>query len=121
VLPLILAFAVLLGFSGSADAAVPMCSSDGRSIAAPPIMVPGRNLVLEAPRSCPPPTGTPLVRALPQDPGSQPPVPLENPLRVVPVFGTAPPRPCSGRTLIEVTARPPGSAATTGVYRPPRA
>jgi hypothetical protein len=121
VLPLIFAFATLFGFSRSADAAVPMCSSDGRSIAAPPIMVPGRNLVLEAPRPCPPPPGSLLVRALPNDPGGQPTVPLESPLRVVPVFASAPPRPHAGRTLIEYTARPAGSPATDGIYRPPRA
>lgn len=121
VLPLIFAFATLLGFSRSAHAAVPMCSSDGRSIAAPPIMVPGRHLVLEAPRPCAPTGGTLLVRSLPPDPGGQPTVPLESPLRVMPVFASAPPRPYAGRTLIEVTERPAGSPATDGIYRPPRA
>jgi hypothetical protein len=120
VLPLIFAFATLLGLSRSAHAAVPMCSSDGRSIAAPPIMVPGRNLVLEAPPTCPPTSGTLLVRALPNDPGGQPTIPLESPLRVIPVFARALPRPHAGRMLIEFTTLPAGSPATDGIYRPPR-
>lgn len=120
VLPLIFAFATLLAFSRTAHAAVPMCSSDGRSVAAPPIMVPGRGLVLDTPRSCPRPSGTPLMRALPHDPGGQPTVPLESPLRVVPVFASALPRPYAGRTPIEIAARPLGSPTTDDIYRPPR-
>ena len=121
ILPLLVACATLLAFSRSAHAAVPMCSNDGRSIAAPPIMVPGRGLVLEAPRPCPQPAEGLLLRSLPNDPGGQPTVPVESPLRVVPVFASALPRPYAGRLLIEVTGRPRRSPATDAIYRPPRA
>ncbi len=44
--------ATLLG--APAHAAVPMCSNDGRSIAAPPIILPWHERTLEAPKPCAP-------------------------------------------------------------------
>src|SRR6187402_1068328 len=41
-----------LAFGTRANAAVPMCSEDGRSIAAPPIMRPKSGLVLESRGDC---------------------------------------------------------------------
>src|SRR5262245_17052612 len=43
---------VLLTVGSHARAAVPMCSEDGRSVAAPPIMRPGQVRVLESQGDC---------------------------------------------------------------------
>src|SRR5688572_9083647 len=82
VLLVLAAALVTLLSTSSARAAVPMCSEDGRTIAAPPIMAPNRGLVLDAPRPCPP-QGSVLVRSVPSDPGGQPTPPSDGPIRAV--------------------------------------
>lgn len=51
-LPMVIAAMVLLA-ARSASAAVPMCSEDGRSVAAPPIAMPVKDRVLKYDAPCP--------------------------------------------------------------------
>lgn len=50
-LPIVIAAMVLLG-ARTASAAVPMCSEDGRSLAAPPILMPSKDRVLKHDAPC---------------------------------------------------------------------
>jgi hypothetical protein len=114
---LVLLFAVLA--APNARASVPMCSGDGRSIVAPPIMGPNRGLVLEAPRPCPKPDTT-LTRAVPRDPGGQPTPPSDGPLRAVPVSAEDLPRLYLERRSGDHAARSTGLELGRSIERPPR-
>jgi hypothetical protein len=106
--------------SAEAGAAVPMCSEDGRTVAAPPIGWAGRGLVLEAPPPCP--KASPLAtRSLPSEPGAPLATPLPSPLRAVPVAFTGVATPASVRLAVttETPALPAGAGRT--IDRPPRA
>jgi hypothetical protein len=115
---LIVLFAVLL--AAEARAAVPMCSEDGRTIAAPPSGTAVRGLVLEAALPCPKPS--PLAtRSLPAEPGAPLAAPVSSPLRAVPVSFDGVATQASKR-LAFVTDAPvlPAGAGRT-IDRPPRA
>ena len=105
----------------AARAAVPMCSEDGRTVAAPPIILPWRQIPLDAPKQCQQPEN-PLLRAMPDRqqnaPSSQPsPAPLRAmPARLVDV---APP--ASVREPIDTASCPPSFHLVACIYRPPRA
>jgi hypothetical protein len=97
-----------------------MCSEDGRSIIAPPIMAPNRGLVLEVPRPCPQPVSV-LERSMPRDPGGQP-IPLrEGPIRAVPLVPGDLPRPYLGRRATDQAASSTGLELCSSIERPPRA
>lgn len=51
-LPVVIATMVLLA-ARTASAAVPMCSEDGRTVAAPPILMPSKDRVLKHDAACP--------------------------------------------------------------------
>ena len=114
-------FAALLTLlaSANAHAAVPMCSEDGRTVAAPPIMAPNRGLVLEAPRPCPP-QNVVLIRSMPRDPGGQPTPPSDGPIRVLPVTPADLPLPYAGRRASDHDAKVNGLELVQGIERPPR-
>jgi hypothetical protein len=114
---LVLVFGVLA--APSARAAVPMCSDDGRSIVAPPIMAPNRGRVLEAPRPCPKPESV-LVRANPPDPGGQPTPPSDAPIRAVPVTASDLPRPYLKLSGTADAQRSTGLELARSFERPPR-
>jgi hypothetical protein len=115
---LVVLAAVLLG--AEAHAAVPMCSEDGRSIAAPPIGTAVRGLVLEA--SVPCAKASPLAtRSLPAEPGAPVTTPAPSPLRAVPVsfIGVA----CAASELLALATDAPVLPLGIGrtIERPPRA
>jgi hypothetical protein len=110
--------ALLVG--AEARAAVPMCSQDGRTIAAPPIGWAARGLVLEAPPPCP--KASPLAtRSLPSEPSAPGATDAPCVLRVVPVGFTGVAAPASARLAVEteILALPRGAVRT--IDRPPRA
>jgi hypothetical protein len=110
--------AVLAG--AEAHAAVPMCSEDGRTIAAPPTGTAVRGLVLEATAPCPKPS--PLAsRSLPAEPSAPVAITAPGPLRAVPVSFGGVARAASERLAIttETPVLPAGTART--IDRPPRA
>jgi hypothetical protein len=109
----------VLATSNAEAAVVPMCSEDGRSIVAPPITVPSRGLVLEAPRPCPQPDSL-LVGSLPRDPGGQPTPPSEGPLRVVPLGPVDLPLPYVGRRSSSDASMSTGLELIGSIDRPPR-
>ncbi|HEY3499974.1 MAG TPA: hypothetical protein VGK73_35035 [Polyangiaceae bacterium] len=115
---LVIAVVTLLA-TGTARAAVPMCSGDGRTIAAPPIMAPNRGLVLEAPRPCPK-QETVLVGSMPSDPGGQPAPPSSGPIRAVPVTPADLPLPCVGRAARDSASISKGLELISSIERPPR-
>jgi hypothetical protein len=107
--------------SSPARAAVPMCSNDGRSVAAPPMILPWRELKLEAGTPCQQPEN-PLLRVMPeqqrQAPSSSP---APAPLRAMPVCTSELPPPPGVRTRIEESAVPTSLYLANAIYRPPRA
>jgi hypothetical protein len=115
---LVLVFGILASAPAQA-AVVPMCSDDGRSIIAPPIMVPVRGLVLEAPRPCPEPEST-LMRSMPRDPNGQPTTPSESPLRAMPISSPDLPAPCAVGRSRDDAAGSPGLELAGSIERPPR-
>lgn len=114
---LVLILAVLT--TSNANAAVPMCSEDGRSIVAPPIMAPNRGLVLEAPRPCPQPVAL-LIRSVPSDPGGQPTPPSDGPIRAVPVRSADLPSPRAAYRERDDATLSTGLELAGTVERPPR-
>lgn len=112
------ALAALLG-AREAEAAVPMCSSDARTVIAPPIGTPNRGLVLEASKHCPSlPTS---IRSLPPEPGTPTAATPDAPLRAMPVafFGLG--APTATLTAIDRDVQTPRSDLVSTLYRPPRA
>lgn len=112
------ALAAVLGTS-EADAAVPMCSSDARTVIAPPIGTPSRGLVLEAPKHC---LNSPMsIQSLPPEPGAPTAATPDAPLRAVPVafFGLG--APTSTLISIDRDVQVPRSSMVSPLYRPPRA
>jgi hypothetical protein len=118
-LPMLLVLLVALLSSSRAEAAVPMCSEDGRSIVAPPIMFPNRGLVLEAPRPCPEPV-TALIRSVPSDPGGQPTPPSDGPMRALPVTPADLPLPCAASRPSYDSTLSTGFELSGSIERPPR-
>ena len=117
----VLALALFSIVSSPARAAVPMCSSDGRTVAAPPVILPWRELKLEAGVPCQQ-VDNPLLRAMPDQPRqapSSPPVPA--PLRAMPVRTLELAQPPTLREPIETAHRPVSFHLANTVYRPPRA
>lgn len=115
---LVMLAAVLL--ASEAAAAVPMCSEDGRTVAAPPTGTAVRGLVLEAPPPCP--KASPLAtRSLPAEPGAPIATPAPSALRALPVWFAGVPRASSERLPlgVEAPALPTGFLRT--IERPPRA
>ena len=115
----LVAFALLVAGS-RAHAAVPMCSEDGRTVAAPPIMRPSSGRVLESRGDCE------RLRALltgsnhGSDGRGSPLQASDAPLRAVPARAVVPTAPRLERLAVpidRVGARP---AATDDVFRPPR-
>jgi hypothetical protein len=112
--------------SPSAQAAgrtpVPMCSSDGRSVIAPPIILPFRLITLEAPPPCPHSDGLFVQSSLADDhqrTPSNPPAP--DAPRAVPVRGTDLARPKVQRVAVSSSANFAGRELVADLYRPPRA
>jgi hypothetical protein len=118
-------FSALLGLAWvlvnvEAHAAVPMCSEDGRTIAAPPTGTAVRGLVLEA--SVPCKKASPLAsRSLPAEPGAPIAAPLVSPLRAVPVSFVGVAHAAGERLAVtsEIPVLPAGAGRT--IDRPPRA
>jgi hypothetical protein len=105
----------------AARAAVPMCSEDGRTVAAPPIILPWRKLTLDAPKQCQQ-QENPLLRAMPdrqQNAPSSPPAPA--PLRAMPARPVDVAPPAGIREHIANASSPPGFHLVASIYRPPRA
>ncbi|HEX6272715.1 MAG TPA: hypothetical protein VFZ53_06745 [Polyangiaceae bacterium] len=121
---LLLATVVALGaltFGSRAHAAVPMCSEDGRSIAAPPIMRPSSDRVLESRGDCER-LRTLLTRSNPGDHQRGGAIEAgDAPLRAVPARAIVPASPCSGRLRLADELGGARPARTLGVFRPPRA
>ncbi len=116
----LLALAVVALVSTPASAAVPMCSEDGQTIAAPPSILPWRMHELQAPIPCPQ-ADAGLVMSTPEHQPrgpSSPPTPA--PLRAVPVRGGELPEPPSTREPIFSLDQPKGDELVSTVYRPPR-
>jgi hypothetical protein len=108
---------VVLG-EGQAQAAVPMCSQDGRTIAAPPIGAPLKDLELKVPAPCKqqPRAG----RGLPAEPGSPVAAAPGTPLRAVPVTFRGLAGPAGARVSVDDNGSPPRLGITRLLYRPPR-
>jgi len=104
----------------SSHNAVPMCSSDGSSVIAPPIVLPWRMLTLEAPPPCPQADDTLFQSAGEHHPPapSKPPAP-EAP-RAVPVRGGELARPAAALALVTALAPPASRELLDTLYRPPR-
>lgn len=107
--------------AAEAGAAVPMCSEDGRTIAAPPTGTAVRGLVLEAPPPCPNKASPLATRSLPAEPGAPIATPAPSPLRALPVWFAGVPRASSVRLPVgaDAPALPTGFLRT--IERPPRA
>ena len=123
---LLVAVSLVSLFSASARAAVsshnavPMCSSDGRSVIAPPIVLPWRMLTLEAPPPCPQADDTLFQSATEHHPPAPSKSPAPEAPRAVPVRGAELARPAAARAPITALA-PPASRELRGtLYRPPR-
>ena len=117
---LLVVVAVAALVSAPAKAAVPMCSDDGRSIVAPPILLPWRMQTLEAPAPCPQPDNL-LARSLPaqeQHAPSNPPTPSAP--RAVPIRYGELAAPLRVRAPAPLRAAPRGFDLLDSVYRPPR-
>ncbi len=102
-----------------ASAAVPMCSSDGRSVAAPPMILPWRQLSLEAPKPCPQPDNL-LLRSMPEQQKGPSSAPAPALLRAMPVRAMDLPLPASVRQQIDSAVAPRSVSLIDGIYRPPR-
>lgn len=112
---------VLMLLPAAAHAAVPMCSEDGRTVAAPPIILPWRQLTLDAPKPCQQPDN-PLLRTMPdrqQNAPSSPPSPA--PLRAMPARPVDVAPPAGVREPIDAASSPPSFHLVASIYRPPRA
>jgi hypothetical protein len=110
--------ALLVG--ADAQAAVPMCSEDGRTIAAPPTGTSVPGLVLEA--SVPCKKVSPLAsRSLPPEPGAPSATPAPGPIRAVPVSFVGIARAAGERLAVtaDTPVLPMGIGRT--IDRPPRA
>jgi hypothetical protein len=110
--------AVLVG--ADAHAAVPICSEDGRTMAAPPTGTAARGLVLEATAPCP--KASPLAsRSHPAEPFAPVATTAPSPLRAVPVSFVGVARAASERLAVttEAPVLPAGAGRT--IERPPRA
>jgi hypothetical protein len=114
---IVLLLATLVG--APARAAVPMCSEDGRTVAAPPIILPWRGLTLDAPVPCPQPDNLLLVKSLPDQraPSS---APTPAPLRAVPVRPLDIPAAPALREPLITADHPTSLELVNTVYRPPR-
>ncbi|HEV8548161.1 MAG TPA: hypothetical protein VGQ57_04015 [Polyangiaceae bacterium] len=120
VLALIASLVVVLTPS-PAHAAAPMCSSDGRSVVAPPSILPWRQQTLEAPTPCPLPENQ-LLRSMPEEQQRAPSsAPSPAPLRAMPVRPVELSSPKTARTAILDGTRPVGVPRVSVIYRPPRA
>jgi hypothetical protein len=118
-LSMLLVLAAVL-VAADARAAVPMCSEDGRTIAAPPIGWVGRGLVLEAPPPCPK-TSPLATRSLPSEPGAPLATHVPSPLRAVPVAFTGVATPASERLAVTTETPALSAGAARTIDRPPRA
>lgn len=117
---LFIAVAVATLVSTPARAAVPMCSNDGRSVVAPPIVFPWRVQTLEAPAPCPQPDNL-FFQSLPGQENhapSSPPAPAAP--RAVPVRHGELPAPLRTRSSILPLAESHGIELVDTLYRPPR-
>jgi hypothetical protein len=106
--------------TAQAHAAVPMCSEDGRTIAAPPTGTAVPGLVLEASAPCE--KVSPLAsRSLPAEPGAPTATPVPSPIRAVPVSFVGVARAASERLSVaaDTPVLPAGAGRT--IDRPPRA
>jgi hypothetical protein len=118
-LPAAIVAMVLFG-ARSAAAAVPMCAEDGRSLIAPPILMPSKGHVLEHDAPCPE-----LVRLLldapERDNHPQPPVErVEDAPRGVLVQPPALPRPRGIRVAFAFDRPVVARGVRSGIDRPPR-
>jgi hypothetical protein len=109
----------LLVVGARANAAVPMCSEDGRTIAAPPIMRPGKARVLESQGDCE------RLRLLltRSNQGNHSGGALEigdAPLRAVPQIAVVPSAPRLARVAVESQPLAVRTATADDVFRPPR-
>jgi hypothetical protein len=119
-LALLVVVAVATLVSAPAKAAVPMCSDDGRSVVAPPILLPWRMQTLEAPPPCPQPDNA-FARSLPaqeQHGPSSPPTPA--PPRAVPIRHGELAWPLRRRALAPTLLAPRAFDLLDSLYRPPR-
>jgi hypothetical protein len=117
---LCIALAVATLVSAPARAAAPMCSNDGRSVIAPPIVLPWHMVTLDAPAPCPKPDGL-LVQSLPNDqPQSPSSPPTPAPLRAVPVRGAELVSAARSRSCVAALDVPSGHELVATHYRPPR-
>jgi hypothetical protein len=118
---LLAALLVTLLVPTRAHAAVPMCSSDGRTVAAPPIILPWRQLTLEAAKPCQQPDN-PLLRAMPEQQQKTPSsAPAFAPIRAMPARAFALAHPAGIRESIVAAESPPSFVLIASIYRPPRA
>jgi len=110
----------LFAVGRGAQAAVPMCSEDGRTIAAPPIMRPNTGRVLESRGDCE------RLRALlthtnqGNDGGGNLLQGGDAPLRAVPARATVPRAPLLARLGVAIDRGQARPAAIDDVFRPPR-
>jgi hypothetical protein len=109
----------LLVVGGRANAAVPMCSEDGRTVAAPPIMRPGKVRVLESQGDCE------RLRLLltRSNQGNHQGGALElgdTPPRAVPQMTVMPSAPRLARVAVESHPLAVRTATADDVFRPPR-
>ena len=119
-LALLVVVAVATLVSAPAKAAVPMCSDDGRSVVAPPILLPWRMQTLDAPPPCPQPDNA-SARSLPgheQHGPSSPPTPAAP--RAVPTRPGELASALRARGLAPPLVAPHGFDLLDSVYRPPR-
>jgi len=117
----LLALVIVMLLPAGAHAAVPMCSADGRTVAAPPTILPWRQLKLEAPKPCQQPDNA-LVGAMPeQQPKSPSSAPAPAPLRAMPVRALDVPRPPGVRERVVGKSSPSRFLLVESIYRPPRA
>jgi len=117
----LLALVVVMLLPAGAHASVPMCSTDGRTVAAPPIILPWRQLTLDAPKPCQQPENV-LLRAMPdQQQRSPSSAPTPAPLRAMPVRALDVAPQSGVRALVAREPRPPFILLVDCIYRPPRA
>ncbi len=117
---LLVVVAVATLVSAPAKAAVPMCSDDGRSVVAPPILLPWRMQTLEAPPPCPQPDNA-FARSLPgpeQHGPSSAPAPAAP--RAVPIRHGDLASPYRVRVLAPPLVAPHAFDWIDSLYRPPR-
>lgn len=124
---LLVAVSLVSLFSANARAAVssrnavPMCSSDGRSVIAPPIILPWRMLTLEAPPPpCPELDGTLFQSVVEHQQPSPPKPPAPEAPRAAPVRGAELARPAAQRLSLSTPAPPMSRELVDSLYRPPR-